>query len=205
MPIIRLSRFVVISSRIVKLGLLPIFRSNEQASLLMVLFVSATEPLTLTELATRAGVSPAHVHKEIGRLEAAGLVRSRRHGRNRLVEANPQSPLTADLRSLLTKALGPVTILRRLLTGVPSIEEAFVYGSWAAAYQGEPTTSPPGDIDLMVLGTPDIQAVYEVARRAEKELGIPVNPTVFTTREWASDQTGFAQQVRAGSRVTVIG
>lgn len=205
MPIIQLSRFVVISSRIVKQGLLPIFRSDEQASLLMVLFVAATEPLTLTELATRAGVSPAHVHKEIGRLEAAGLVRSRRQGRNRLVEANPQSPLTPDLRSLLTKALGPVTILRRLLTGVAGIEEAFVYGSWAAAYQGEPTTSPPGDIDLMVLGTPDIQAVYEVARRAEKELGIPVNPTVFTTREWASDQTGFAQQVRAGSRVTVIG
>jgi hypothetical protein len=185
--------------------LLPIFRSDEQASVLTVLFVTATEPLTLTELAEWAGVSLAHAHKEVGRLEAAGLVRSKRRGRNRLVEANPDSPVYDDLRSLLTKSSGPAVVLRRLLVDVAGIEQAFIFGSWAAAFHGDATTSPPGDIDVLVIGTPDIDRLYAAAQAAEQVLRIPVNPTVFTVEEWASNRTGFAETVRTGHQVEVVG
>ena len=72
---------------------LPIFRSPEQERLLSVLSVYADKPMTLSELASRAGTSQGGAHKEVERLEASGLVRSTTVGRSRLVETDESSPL----------------------------------------------------------------------------------------------------------------
>ncbi|MCZ6457502.1 MAG: ArsR family transcriptional regulator, partial [Actinobacteria bacterium] len=82
---------------------LPIFRSPEQERLLAELFVFADGPLTLSELANRAGTSMGGTHKEVERLEASGLVKSSTLGRSRLVEADQSSPVYFEMRGLLLK------------------------------------------------------------------------------------------------------
>ena len=52
---------------------LPLYRSPEQERLLGELFVFADEPISLSELARRAGTSLGGVHKEVERLESAGV------------------------------------------------------------------------------------------------------------------------------------
>jgi hypothetical protein len=106
-----------------------------------VLFAYADEPLTLSELASRAGTSMGGTHKEVERLEASGLVRSTTVGRARLVEADQSSPVYLEMRGLLVKTLGPAPLLRSALSGIEGIEEAFVYGSWA-----DPSQPNPADI-----------------------------------------------------------
>jgi len=184
--------------------LLPIFRSDEQAAVLTVLFVLHAGAMSLTELADRAGVSVAHAHKEIERLEPAGLVHSERVGRNRMVRANPDSPYAEDLRRLLTKALGPPVVLRRALADLPGVDRAFVYGSWAEAASGGELAGPPADIDLMIIGKPDIGRVYEIARAVENELGLPVNPTVLESDEWEAADSGFLRSVRSKPTIELV-
>ncbi len=180
--------------------LLPIFRSAEQAAILAELFVMSGEPLSLSELARRTGVSPAGVHKEIERLEAAGLVRSRRVGRTRLVEPDEHSPLVEDLRNLLTKVFGPAERLRRHLGTIPGIERAFIFGSWASPRHDE----PPRDVDVMVIGRPEIDRVHQAARLLEDELGRPVDIIVLDPDEWAAGSSAFLEQVRRSPKIEVL-
>ena len=175
---------------------LPIFRSPEQERLLGELFVFAEGPLTLSELATRAGTSLGGTHKEVERLESSGLIRSTTRGRNRLIEANPSSPVYPELRGLLLKTLGPEPLLRSALADIDGIEDAFIYGSWA-----DPANKSPADIDLLVVGDPDIGAVYDAASSVEAEVGRPVNVTVRSPTEWADSDGGFEQAVKSGPRI----
>jgi len=71
------------------------------------------------------------------------------------------------LREILRVATGPVVVLAEELADIEGIESAFVYGSFAARVQGEPGPAPH-DIDLVVVGQPDVDAVYEACTRVER-------------------------------------
>ena len=45
--------------------------------------------------------------------------------------------LTASLTELLLRSFGPRQMLTEELEGVEGIEEAYLFGSWAARYAGE--------------------------------------------------------------------
>jgi DNA-binding Lrp family transcriptional regulator len=175
---------------------LPLFRSEGQARLLAEAFLFAPPGgLRLTELAARAGLSPGTAHREINRLEEAGILRSHRTGKERRVGANEDSPFYADLRALLMKAFGPMVVLGEALAPVDGIEDAFVFGSWARRYCGE-RGDAPSDLDVLVVGEPDPDAVYDACRAAEEQAGLPINPTILTRSEWEEGESGFVRQLR---------
>ncbi len=180
-------------------SLLPFFRSPEQERLLAELFVFAQEPISLSELARRAVTSRGGAHKEVERLEAVGLVTSKASGRSRLIEANQKSPLYSDLKGLLTKAFGPEPLLREALSEFDGIDEAFIFGSWA-----NPSVSAPQDIDLMVIGEPDIARVYEAVSSVESLVGRPINVSVRSKTEWESADGGFERSVRSRPKVALV-
>ncbi|MGC0144547.1 hypothetical protein [Pseudactinotalea sp. Z1732] len=62
----------------------------------------------------------------------------------------------------------------------------------------------PHDIDVMVLGDPDVDAVYQACTRVEVAVHRPVSPTILTTEEFAAP-SGFLDDVRSGPAVAVIG
>ena len=176
---------------------LPLYRSPEQERLLGELFVFAEEPISLSDLARRAGTSVG-AHKEVERLESAGLVRSTSAGRNRLIEANPSSPVYAELRGLLLKTLGPEPLLRTALADVYGIEDAFIYGSLA-----DPAEKAPADIDVLVVGDPDVGEVYDAASTVEAKVGRPVNVTVRSATEWEEGDGSFERAVKTGQRINL--
>lgn len=82
---------------------------------------------------------------------------------------------------------------------MPNVAAAYIYGSWARRYFGE-DISQPRDIDVAVIGDMDPNAVYAVARRAESELNIDVDPLVITPLEWAAP-CGIVKRIKAGPMV----
>lgn len=158
--------------------LLPILRSEQQARILTMLLGDPDLELSLSELVARVRVPYASVHREIERAEAAGLIQSRRVGNTRLVRANPDSPYYAGLADVLTKSFGVPMVLAAALRPIPGIERAFIFGSWAARAHGEASRRPVGDIDLLVLGEPDRDALYHATYAASERLGRTVQVTV---------------------------
>lgn len=184
-------------------ALLPIFRSQNQLRLLAFVFLRADRQYTLADLARATGIPPATVSREVERLVGAGILRADHLGRAKLVEPNREAPYFADLRSLLIKVAGPPQVLSDLLAAVDGIDQAYIFGSWARRYLGEPGEYPR-DIDLLVIGNPDVDAVYDAAKAAEDQLGVEVNPTIVSPSEWEQPTSVFLEAVRRDVQVAVL-
>jgi predicted nucleotidyltransferase len=102
------------------------------------------------------------------------------------------------------EALGPRSVLAERLADLDGVEEAYLFGSWARRYQGEPGP-PPGDIDVVVIGQPDVDAVYDACREASAILGQEVNPVVLSPAEWRTNRSGFVQELHKGTLVALTG
>ncbi len=114
---------------------------------------------------------------------------SRKIGNTRLVRANTDSPYYRGLADVLVKAFGPPRVLAAALAPVGNIDTAHIYGSWAAHLLGDGADRPVGDIDVLVLGSPDRDELYAAASAAEQRLGRPVQATVRPA-DWISTGTG---------------
>ena len=182
--------------------LAPIFRSDGQARLLSVLLLGDGE-LSITDVATRAQLAYPTAHREVARLVDAGILVERQVGRTRLVAANADSDLVPPLRQILQVVTGPVALLSRELAGIEGIDSAFIYGSFAARLRGVDGPAP-NDIDVMVVGTPEAELVYQACDRVEEVVHRPVNATILTPAELAAD-SGFLDHVRASPTVSILG
>ncbi|MDR1767999.1 MAG: winged helix-turn-helix domain-containing protein [Propionibacteriaceae bacterium] len=181
--------------------LAPIFRSDGQARLLAASFLDGE--LSLSDLAGAAKVSYPSAHREVGRLLDAGILAQRTVGRARLIRPNEDSPLVPPLNQLLMVCAGPLPLLRRELSEIAGVDSAFVYGSFAARVS-RIAGPAPRDIDLMVVGRPDPDAVYDACARVEDAVRRPVNPTILTSDELLAN-SGFMEDVRANPVLPVIG
>lgn len=96
----------------------------------------------------------------------------------------PQDELvTRPLTELLAVSFGPLPVLTGLLADVDNIDEAYIYGSWAARYQGQPG-STPNDVDVLVIGNADRDELDDVAERAQRRLRREVNIGRVATQRW---------------------
>ncbi len=182
--------------------LAPIFRSDGQARLLSTLLLTGDE-LSLTELAGRADLAYPTAHREAARLLDAGILSERHVGRTRLIRANADSPLTRPLRDILTIATGPAVLLAAEFAAIPGIISAFLYGSIAARMRGVGGPAPQ-DVDVMVIGEPDVEAVDDACSRVEDAVHRPVNPTILSIAEFDRG-SGFLDNVRSSPAVPIIG
>jgi len=170
-------------------SLLPILRSQQQGEILALLLGDPDLELSLTEIAARLGVPHPSVYREIQRAEQAGLVTSRKIGNTRLVRANTASPYYSGLAEILTRAFGVLAVLAEALRNVNGIAAAYIYGSWAARYEGQPGQRPVGDIDVLILGEPDRDQLYASLSTAEERLARPVQATI-RDRDWLESGSG---------------
>jgi hypothetical protein len=152
---------------------------------LALLYLHPDRDYSLTEAAALIGASVKTVHTEATRLIAAGFVRDSRRGNVHLIRAVTDSPVSRPLTDLLAVTYGPLPVLNDLLAGVEGITHAFIYGSWAARYLGEPGPVP-GDVDVLVVGTADPDDLDEIARAAQGRLGRPVDIRRIRSAVWAA-------------------
>lgn len=182
--------------------LLPIFRSAGQARLLARVYLGASTPVTLAELARELGLDDGGLTREADRLERAGLVTSERIGRSRILHPRGDSPYYPELYGLLLKAFGPAMVIGPLLASIQAIERAFVYGSWAARYRGVPGDDPT-DIDVMVIGSPRRMELTGVARELSPVFGRDVNITAVTGDAWEQAESGFLRDVQRAPLIEI--
>ncbi|WP_428117230.1 ArsR/SmtB family transcription factor [Candidatus Poriferisodalis sp.] len=177
-------------------ALAPLFRSDQQLRILGVLFAGTGDELTVGAIAERARVAQATASREVARLEEHGLLVTRLLGRNRLVRPNWDLPWAPELRSILLQTVGVLGRLGDALAGVEDVDDAFVYGSWARRFVGEPGLFP-NDIDVAVIGIAPLRVVRAACRDVEEDLRVEVNPIVIDHESWDSPSPEpFVAQIR---------
>ncbi len=179
--------------------LLPIFRSALQARLLLTVLTAKTGA-TATDLARTLDEPEPTVFREVRRLLRAGLLHGEAVGRAVVLTAAEDNPLTSPLRQLLVVAFGPGLLIEQALESVHGIDEAYIHGSWAARYRGEPG-GPPGDVDLMLVGVPDRREVDAALDGLEARLGREVNVTYVSPQRWTDPRDAFLGTVHSSPLV----
>jgi len=182
--------------------LLPLFRSANQERILSSVFFAENRK-TIQDLSLDLGIPYPTVHREVGRLLEAGLIKEKKVGNYRFIQPNETSPYFKSLRELLEISSGPVPLLRNAFGGIQGVEKVFIFGSWAHRALGSRGTAPE-DIDVLVVGQPDIRKVYAACTSVGKQLGWSVNPTTMSNEEWQAE-TPFLKNVRKGGVINVIG
>ena len=158
-----------------------------------------------TELIKLVTGGSGAVQRELARLEQSGLVTVRRVGNQKHYQANPKSPIFAELSSIVRKTVGLAEPVREALRPlVRDIRAAFVYGSVAKR-----TDTAGSDIDLMIVSDKLTYAdLYRVLEPLSGRLRRSVNPTVYTRRELAKrtkSGNAFVTRVLRQPKLWVIG
>lgn len=150
------------------------------------------------------GVSPGTLHRELTALAALGILNRETVGRQVFYSANHDSPIFAELSSLLRKTAGLVDVIRDALKSIAKrIDVAFLYGSMAT---GEATAR--SDADVMIIGKVTFAEAVKALSAAERALRREVNPTVMTGDEFRRKRRSgdaFVSSVWAEPKLWVIG
>ena len=163
--------------------------SSTQQRVLGLLFGQPDRSFFATEIIERLGAGSGGVQRELKKLSESGLVEVSWVGNQKHYQANPDSPIYAELCALMRKTVGLVDPLQDALEPArDDLDLALVYGSVA---RGQETAA--SDIDLLLVSdTLTLEAVYRLLAGAEQALGRKVSPTLYTSEE-------FHRRLRDGS------
>lgn len=156
-----------------------------------------------SELAREIGFTPQAVARELRRLEEAGVVRSRPVGRALRYEIDHYSPVARELAGLVRATIGIEALLRDALGSVEGIEEAFIFGSHAG---GE--VRAHSDIDVLIVGEPNQDALAQALASAEQRIGREVNVVTYGRSELErkhAEGDVFVRDVLSVPRLTLLG
>lgn len=186
-------------------GLADALFSNVQQRVLAYLFGQPQRSFFATELIRLAGGGSGAVQRELARLAGSGLVTVTRVGTQKHYQANPKSPIFAELCAIAQKTVGLAEPLREALAPLAAkISAAFVYGSVAKRQD-----TAKSDIDLMVVSDSLSYAdLFTVLEKATNQLGRTVNPTVYSRKELDKRiraDNAFIKRVLTQPKLWVIG
>ena len=179
--------------------------TTTQQRVLALLFGQAGRSFFTKELIDLAGGGSGAVQRELGRLLQSGLILQTRLGNQKHYQANPDSPIYAELRGIASKMLGPADNLRAaLLPLADQVQLALLYGSVAKR-----SDTALSDFDLLLVSdTLTLEQVYAALAPAEKQLGRTVNPTLYTQAEFRkrlAQRNPFLTKLLAGETIALTG
>jgi predicted nucleotidyltransferase len=176
-----------------------------QQRVLSLLFGQPERSFFTRELIDLAGGGRGAVQRELARLQESGLVVQTTRGNQKHYQANAQAPLFAELRGIVAKTLGPAELLRAALAPLTrKVQLALLYGSVA---KGRDTARSDLDV-LLVSDTLTLEQAYAALAPAEKHLGRPVSPTLYTHAEFRkrlAQRNPFLVKLLAGDTSALIG
>lgn len=179
--------------------------TDSQARLYRWLFGQPERSYHLSELRRLTELGSASLQRELNRLVDAGLLLSERVGNLRRFQANPRSPVFAELVALTRKSLGAAPLLYEALQPIATrLERAFIYGSVA-----KQTDTAQSDIDLMLVGENlTLNEILTLLMPLETQLGRKINPSSYTPAEYArrlAEPDSFVNRVLAQPILPLIG
>lgn len=151
-----------------------------RSAVMALLFCHSDRSFYLREIIRHVGVGQGAAQRELNHLFKVGLLKRWRVGNQVHYQANADSSIFEEIKSLMTKTAGLADSLVISLEPLGSrIDIAFVYGSGA---KGAETAE--SDVDVMVIGNVTFSEVVDHLFEAQAEIGREINPSVYPTKEF---------------------
>lgn len=156
----------------------------------------------LSDIARSVDTSAGTASRELRRLMDADLVVRTTEGRQVYYQAKRDSVIFRSVSDIVRNTTGAVQVIRDQLRGLAGLESALIYGSYASG-----AIRADSDIDLLIVGSPDRDALTDRLESASRDIGREVNETVFTFAELESRRRrgdGFIRSIDDGQTIPVL-
>jgi len=175
--------------------------SKARIAILKLFFMDQKRDVHLREVSRLLSINVNQARRELERLSAAGILAKSRIGRMTLFQANTESPSFDELRSIIRKSVGAESLLRKELGTMKGIRVAFIFGSYA---EGKDTYR--SDIDVMIIGEPDISSLNRRISKLEKDLNRSIQYVVYPVQEFEKKKGyGFIKNVLERKKISILG
>jgi len=182
---------------------LYIAKSKIRQDLLALFFTNPSKRYYLRELERMLGYSAGSIRRELLRFQKDNLFNTQRVGNLLYYSLNTKHPLFKELKSIVSKTVGVEGSLRKALSSIKDIKIAFIYGSFAIKRE-----KAASDIDLMIIGDPDISLLNEKIAQLEKKLKREINITIYSLKEYKEKKkakSGFIMELLRNPKIVLIG
>jgi hypothetical protein len=137
-------------------------------------------------------------------LSNAGIITKTRRGNAIFYQANRACPVFPELTGLMVKTTGEADALAAVLRPLAEgITVAFVFGDYANGI-----SAPGVGIEIMIIGTVNLEQVVKALAPAQARLGRALNPTVYGMSEFrykAATGYQFLYTVLRGKKIFLVG
>jgi predicted nucleotidyltransferase len=182
---------------------LYITKSRIRQDLLALFFTNPGQKYYLRELQRILGYSAGSIRRELLRFQRDNLFNTQKIGNLLYYFLNKDHPLFEELKSIVSKTVGVEGSLRKELSSIKKIRISFIYGSFASS---KPKAT--SDIDLMIIGNPNVSFLNEKIAKLEKRLKREINPTIYSYEEYETrkkSKSGFVLDLLKNPKIMLIG
>ena len=157
--------------------LTELFTSRTRISLLLKLFLNPEVSSYLRELAREFNLTPNALKEELDNLSNTGYLEKEQRGNSIYYKANTKHPIFPEIHSIVKKHFGIDKILDRILNDLGKVDAVYALDDYANGRDS-------GLIDLLIVGTVNMDKIQGMKRSAEMEIKRKIRLMVMTAQEF---------------------
>lgn len=174
--------------------------SKTTVRLLNYFFLHEDESLYFNEIVRRLDEDKRNLARKVKELELLGLLSVESKGNLKIYSLNKKFPLYNEYKKIILKTAGIENELKKSLSKVDGIKEAFIFGSYA-----EGKMDRLSDIDVMVIGDQNTIDLHKALGHIQKIMDREINVINMSQREFhAKQKDPFISKVVRGKRIVLI-
>ena len=177
--------------------------TKNKAELLNLFITNPQRSFYMQEIGRILNKKPGVFQRSLNAMTAEGVLESEYKANARYFRINPRYPLFHELKGIVTKTVGVESKIREVLGRLHEIRCAFIYGSFA-----KNKTHAASDIDLIIIGRPDENALILGLDQLERYLQREINYNLYSVESFQSEikkKNPFLLEVLKGKKTWVIG
>ena len=181
---------------------MAVFTKNK-AELLKLFFTNPERSFYMQEIGRILGRKPGVFQRTLNNMAAEGILESEYRANARYFHINKRYPLYKELKNIVSKSAGVPENIAEALRGLNNIQFAFIYGSFA-----KDKAHAASDIDLIIIGKPDENALIAGLDKLEHRLQREINYNLYSPEKFKSDIKGknpFLREVLNNKKMMLIG
>jgi len=177
-------------------------RSKVAIKLLDYYFLNPDAQHYINELARILELDPKNTETKLKEFEKRGLFKSEFRGKERYFFLAKDSPLLEHYRQIFLKTYGIEKRLKDMLRDVKGLNEAYIFGSYAANKMDSSS-----DIDVLAIGSHSVLELQRLIAKLQKDTAREFNVTNLNPKEFAAkkkDKNPFISRVFKAKTIRLV-
>lgn len=164
-------------------------------------FLNNKRRVYLTKLGESLNIDKGNLSRYLSYLVKEGILKVEEEGRQKYFSLNSSYRFLSALKKMAVDEIGPEYLLKKRLAKLPGLENAYIFGSYAAGHFNDRS-----DIDLLLIGSHSPLDVYRELGILERDLDREINVVDYSRAEYEQkikEKDGFLAKVMVSPKIVL--